>query len=778
MKGASMYKVLATTAILGQTLIGPVLSHADTVPTNAESHSQQQNTYDKTLKNFAFTNFAEDGEKDFKDKPKEAKDWIKGKLEEQEKKMSSSDTQTLQDFTKKDNKEINDYLNKNKGELIDNNPLNLKIEKLDTILRKEETKIDTSIKVYRTIPNMKTEDAEKLKGTILPSPFYNITSLTNIPGSDTIVELTVPQGSHVVYGEANDFAELITERGTGLSVTDVKQVAEKGIVRIKIEATLVSSEDMDKKGSKDKEKENETTLEGINVEEGSTAVTNSGLVPEHVEGFKKVAKDAHTYLLFRPVNKLSTELIKQGAATKGMNVHGKSSDWGPMAGYIPYDADLSKIHGNPAKVEIGNNENKHSVEENKGIIAKINLELNTERIHELTKEKIIANPFGGEVKTGVEGNEHWREISLSQGTKGADKYEFRMYSLEQIDDTPGGKMEIRYRKAGSIDAFQPVEVMAKVVDGTSKPLTADYDMYALAPTVEEIKKNIPVTEWENAMAEQQPLEKLKNITRLLIKYGLMRTPDGEQGGLTDWQKGMIDKLNDEARTAGYTGGTVVNHGTEQDNTKFPEQDQEIFIITPDGKTVLTKSWEDTQKFIRENITNNGHLYYFNRSYNKVAPGNKAQIEWKDPLTQAKSYSIPTQKELVTDLYDIKQKTGIFLTAETLKKVDDIGKTFEDYYNPANRFLQEEGKRQISIFRAFQALEKVEDLLHKESLPHDLYKSYFETVRNRIMGQILDVQTEGKSTIEELMKKIDFDSQDEDRAFDQFKKATLLQNILN
>ncbi|OUB36101.1 hypothetical protein BK708_02840 [Bacillus thuringiensis serovar yunnanensis] len=65
-------------------------------------------------------------------------------------------------------------------------------------------------------------------------------------------------------------------------------------------------------------------------------------------------------------------------------------------------------------------------------------------------------------------------------------------------------------------------------------------------------------------------------------------------------------------------------------------------------------------------------------------------------------------------------------------------------------------------------------MNKESLPHDLYKSYFETVRNRIMGQILDVQAEGKSTIEELMKKIDFNSQVEDRAFDQFKKATLLQ----
>ncbi|OUB18356.1 hypothetical protein BK708_21305 [Bacillus thuringiensis serovar yunnanensis] len=243
MKRTSMYKVLATTAILGQTLVGPVLSHADTVSTNTETHSPSQNQYENKLGNLPFINFASDVE-DFRDKPKEAKDWIKGKLEEQKKKMSSSDTQTLQDFTTKDNKEINEYLNKNKGELIDNKPLNLKIEKLDTILRKEETKIDTSIKVYRTIPNMKIEDAEKVKNTILPRDAYTITSLTNITGSNPIVEITIPKGSHVVYGIVSNFGGVITERGAGLLVTDVKQITDKGIVRTKIEATLISGEEM------------------------------------------------------------------------------------------------------------------------------------------------------------------------------------------------------------------------------------------------------------------------------------------------------------------------------------------------------------------------------------------------------------------------------------------------------------------------------------------------------------------------------------------------------
>ena len=56
---------------------------------------------------------------------------------------------------------------------------------------------------------------------------------------------------------------------------------------------------------------------------------------------------------------------------------------------------------------------------------------------------------------------------------------------------------------------------------------------------------------------------------------------------------MIDDLNKAAQDAGYTGETVDNHTTEKDN--------DFFVITLDGQLMLTKSWEDTRKFIEQNV---------------------------------------------------------------------------------------------------------------------------------------------------------------------------------
>ncbi|MED2783192.1 anthrax toxin-like adenylyl cyclase domain-containing protein, partial [Bacillus thuringiensis] len=498
----------------------------------------------------------------------------------------------------------------------------------------------------------------------------------------------------------------------------------------------------------------------IHVKKGTEAIERSGLVPSHVENFKTIAKNTHTYIFFRPVNTLSTSLIKKGASTKGLNVHGKSSNWGPMAGYIPVDQDLSKKYDNKNAVEKGNRDNEDSFVTNDGLngkdhITKVILTLDQERIEELQKEKLLTN-----------GTEHKEDnhVYLMFNVKKPSSYEFRM-------DKQTGQVQYKTKKGQTttlgkeLEKWTFLEVMAKVVNGDAKALTADYDLFALAPSLSEIKKRIPVNQWEQLLGIEKPIKKWKTTTQLIIKHGLTReNKEDGKGTLTDWQRNMIDSLNQAAIDSGYTGGTVINHGTEQDNTEFPEQDQEIFVITPTGETFLTQSWENTQKFIVKNVIQEGYLFYHNRSYNTIAPGSKAQIQWQE--------SIPTSAEFVQELSKIKAATNNTELNESVTTVytKEIIELLKQYYNPAPQFLKQERKQEeVSLFRGIQLLEKVNQLLNTGNLPNTEYQTYFEILKKRITNQVQLIRKSQniKISIESLQEKLNLNNANIDEAFATF-----------
>lgn len=76
---------------------------------------------------------------------------------------------------------------------------------------------------------------------------------------------------------------------------------------------------------------------------GDEAIAWSGMVPSHAREYLRIADQNDAFIMVRPVNPSSTELLASIAAAKGMNVKGKSSNWGPQIGYIPYDQRFSKL---------------------------------------------------------------------------------------------------------------------------------------------------------------------------------------------------------------------------------------------------------------------------------------------------------------------------------------------------------------------------------------------------------------------------------------------------
>jgi len=428
---------------------------------------------------------------------------------------------------------------------------------------------------------------------------------------------------------------------------------------------------------------------------GEKAIKDSGLVKSHVEQFIQVAKDSNTILMFRPVNPMSTGLLEDGTSAKGLNVHGKSSDWGPMAGYIPKDQNLCKKHGDPTAIQKGISDNNHSLHEDKERVSALPLELTSSRFNYLLEKNLIqpSNEKGEPISESPSDGPRFfiNGGGLSETSKsGNNNYVFK------FDPTSEGSFKVAFMSRGEqkpvvggpISDWQPLEVMgdAKI----SKALTADYDVFAMLPKLgdgslvgksvqeerlqvlrsrrDELKQEIGTTGGTEAQTMQlkalnraivreaitsasfnrlnDRVLKLENEIGELTKSGgdisdkckelstlrekllgqtidrardlLLgqtdrREVDGNLGRLTSWQRDMRNRLNEAGKQAGFTGGDLVKHGTEQDNTQFPEVDQQIFIITPDGQTFMTQNWEQTQAFMWT-AKQDDFLTYQNRAY--------------------------------------------------------------------------------------------------------------------------------------------------------------------
>lgn len=137
--------------------------------------------------------------------------------------------------------------------------------------------------------------------------------------------------------------------------------------------------------------------------------------------------------------------------------------------------------------------------------------------------------------------------------------------------------------------------MGKKVNNEIKPLTADYDLFMVAPNVKNI---IHPDEVSQALATDT--EKFRNLVALMRGKALSqenrRKVDPEIGRAPTSMPYYIDKLNEKAKERGYSGGNVVNYSSQMDNPR-PEFNQSLFFITPKGKILLTQNWQETQDVI-------------------------------------------------------------------------------------------------------------------------------------------------------------------------------------
>ena len=75
----------------------------------------------------------------------------------------------------------------------------------------------------------------------------------------------------------------------------------------------------------------------------------NGMTEKDMKACSLVATRLNEVIIFRSTGPWSQRWIDRDYPTKNFHVKGKSSDWGPQAGFVPYLGIYSKVGGDAVK---------------------------------------------------------------------------------------------------------------------------------------------------------------------------------------------------------------------------------------------------------------------------------------------------------------------------------------------------------------------------------------------------------------------------------------------
>ncbi|MFS7198564.1 anthrax toxin-like adenylyl cyclase domain-containing protein [Rahnella inusitata] len=279
---------------------------------------------------------------------------------------------------------------------------------------------------------------------------------------------------------------------------------------------------------------------------------NCGITKNHIDKINKISREYSCFIFIRPVNLYSTSLIEEDYRTKKLDIHAKSSDWGPMAGFICVDSTLSKLAGgNPEKIARNANDVRKSL--NTPGVGKTHLVISKKRVDELINKKLFT----------LENDTH--EFTATKPNASAVRFQF---------EQRGDKYAVFYWPMAT-NTKTPLFVIGYTVNNVTTAATADYDLFAIAP-------HFSANNFET-----------KTVTRV--------SDHGMRGVLSLFQLGIMKEIN---RRCGYP--PVVNHGTELNNP-FPENDTELAMFCPGGTSRMIRT-RDVQHIFGDLALKGFHVY--------------------------------------------------------------------------------------------------------------------------------------------------------------------------
>ncbi|MDO9139473.1 MAG: anthrax toxin-like adenylyl cyclase domain-containing protein, partial [Methylobacter sp.] len=104
----------------------------------------------------------------------------------------------------------------------------------------------------------------------------------------------------------------------------------------------------------------------------------NGMTYQDMADTKVVANKLGVVIVFRSTGPWAKRWLERGYPSKNFHVKGKSSDWGPQAGFVPFDGFFSKVGYDKEKAMKGTAANIDGLES--GFAAKAPLVLTAEEL--------------------------------------------------------------------------------------------------------------------------------------------------------------------------------------------------------------------------------------------------------------------------------------------------------------------------------------------------------------------------------------------------------------
>lgn len=330
-----------------------------------------------------------------------------------------------------------------------------------------------------------------------------------------------------------------------------------------------------------------------------------GMPMPHMQAFLTVAVQEKCMISVRATGPTCHGLLAEGYDTKGYRIHGKSCDWGPMAGFVLRDPRLNKYGTSKA----GFNREKHLEaiqldHEGQGWKASVTpLKISQKRVDWLTANgKIQVQQKGGRLDghaSHPSGISFYYSLIPEDGLYGVYFDNTRL--AQQWMQEKGGAVVTYHPKWGSY--YEPMLAMTNPPDHRLKSgehylnaITGDYDLFAVWPMASSYDAS-PYG------PDHRPLGTVKgsvgaaersNVERLERHFTEVYAPGGQGtklGNITPRLYFICQLINS------IVGRHVLWHSDEAARPFLDDVDLPIMAFTPGGHYIGIETILDFKSFI-------------------------------------------------------------------------------------------------------------------------------------------------------------------------------------